>query len=127
MSLRRLIALWGSVCLLLMLVALPFLVACAEPASTPMEKPIVLGVPLSTGFSDGRDAEWGMRLAVEEINARGGVNVGGVRYPFKIEVMDTRDLEPRWLQRHELRADDTASASDHLPLVADLRWIERKR
>ncbi len=94
MSLRRLIALWGSVCLFLMLVALPFLVACAEPASTPAEKPIVLGVPLSTGFSDGRDAEWGMRLAVEEINARGGVDVGGVRYPFKIEVMDTRDLEP---------------------------------
>jgi len=42
-------------------------------------------------------------------------------------VMDTRDLEPQWLQRHELRADDTASASDHLPLVADLRWIDGTR
>jgi endonuclease/exonuclease/phosphatase family metal-dependent hydrolase len=42
-------------------------------------------------------------------------------------VADTRDLEPRWLKRHGLRLDDTASASDHLPVVADLRWIDRKR
>jgi endonuclease/exonuclease/phosphatase family metal-dependent hydrolase len=47
--------------------------------------------------------------------------------PIDAFVLDTRDLEPRWLQRHGLRADDTASASDHLPLVADLRWIGPKR
>ncbi|MHC4993154.1 MAG: endonuclease/exonuclease/phosphatase family protein, partial [Planctomycetota bacterium] len=42
-------------------------------------------------------------------------------------VMDTRDLEPQWLQRHGLRADDTVSASDHLPLVTDLRWSDGTR
>jgi endonuclease/exonuclease/phosphatase family metal-dependent hydrolase len=42
-------------------------------------------------------------------------------------VLDTRDLEPRWLQHHGLRPDDTASATDHLPLVVDLRWIDRER
>ncbi|MBC8460967.1 MAG: ABC transporter substrate-binding protein, partial [Deltaproteobacteria bacterium] len=33
-------------------------------------------------------------LAVEEINAAGGVNVAGKKRPFKVEVIDTRDLEP---------------------------------
>jgi branched-chain amino acid transport system substrate-binding protein len=31
---------------------------------------------------------------VEEINARGGIQVGNQKKPFKIEVIDTRDLEP---------------------------------
>ena len=31
---------------------------------------------------------------MEEINAQGGVNVGGKKLPFKVEVIDTRDLEP---------------------------------
>ncbi|MDW8001989.1 MAG: ABC transporter substrate-binding protein [Deltaproteobacteria bacterium] len=58
------------------------------------EKPIVIGSPLATAFLYGWVAERGIKLAVEEINAKGGVNVGGVRRPFKVEVIDTRDLEP---------------------------------
>jgi branched-chain amino acid transport system substrate-binding protein len=58
------------------------------------EKPIILGCPLSTAFLYGWDAERGIKLAVEEINAKGGVNVGGKKRPFKVEVIDTRDLEP---------------------------------
>jgi len=58
------------------------------------EKPIVLGCPLSTAFLYGWDAERGATLAIEEINAQGGVDVGGEKRPFKIEVIDTRDLEP---------------------------------
>jgi branched-chain amino acid transport system substrate-binding protein len=58
------------------------------------EKPIILGCPLSTAFLYGWDAERGINLAVEEINASGGVNVGGKKRPFKVEVIDTRDLEP---------------------------------
>jgi branched-chain amino acid transport system substrate-binding protein len=58
------------------------------------EKPIVIGAPLSTSFLYGWDAWRGMTLAVEEINAAGGVNVGGTKRPLKIEVIDTRDLEP---------------------------------
>jgi branched-chain amino acid transport system substrate-binding protein len=65
------------------------------PASMVLaEKPIVIGAPLSTSFLYGWDAERAMTLAVEEINAAGGVNVGGEKRPFKIEVIDTRDLEP---------------------------------
>ena len=57
-------------------------------------KPIVLGCPLSTAFLYGWDAERGIKLAVEEINAKGGVTLGGEKRPFKVEVIDTRDLEP---------------------------------
>jgi branched-chain amino acid transport system substrate-binding protein len=58
------------------------------------EKPVILGCPLSTAYLYGWDAERGIKLAVDEINARGGVEVGGVKHPFKVEVIDTRDLEP---------------------------------
>lgn len=76
--------------ILLVLVSLAFL--CWS--NTMAAKPIVLGCPLSTSFLYGWDAERGIRLAVEEINASGGVNVGGEKRPFAVEVIDTRDLEP---------------------------------
>ena len=58
------------------------------------EKPIIIGCPLSTAFLYGWDAERGVKLAVDEINASGGVKVKGEMRPFKVEVIDTRDLEP---------------------------------
>jgi branched-chain amino acid transport system substrate-binding protein len=58
------------------------------------EKPIVIGAPLATAFLYGWDAERAIKLAVDEINAAGGVDVGGTKHPFKVEVIDTRDLEP---------------------------------
>ena len=57
-------------------------------------KPIVIGAPLATAFLYGWDAERAIKLAVEEINAKGGVTVGKEKRPFKVDVMDTRDLEP---------------------------------
>jgi branched-chain amino acid transport system substrate-binding protein len=74
----------------LSLSGLPFLGQQANAAG----KPIVIGAPLATAFLYGWDAERAIRLAVEEINARGGVTVGKEKRPFKVEVMDTRDLEP---------------------------------
>ncbi len=56
--------------------------------------PIVIGAPLATAFLYGWDAERGIKLAADEINAAGGVQVGNVKRPFKVEVIDTRDLEP---------------------------------
>ena len=58
------------------------------------KKSIVIGCPLSTAYLYGWAAERGVKLAVDEINAKGGVNVGGKKRPFKVEVIDTRDLEP---------------------------------
>ena len=58
------------------------------------ETPIIIGSPLSTAYLYGWAAERAINLAVAEINATGGVNVGGKKRPFKVEVIDTRDLEP---------------------------------
>jgi len=65
---------------------LPGMVSAADP--------IVIGAPLATAFLYGWDAERGIKLAADEINAAGGVKVGNVKRPFKVEVIDTRDLEP---------------------------------
>lgn len=57
------------------------------------QKPIVIGAPLATQFLYGWDAERAIKLAIEEINAAGGVKVGNEKRPFAVEVIDTRDLE----------------------------------
>jgi branched-chain amino acid transport system substrate-binding protein len=43
---------------------------------------------------DGFTTIRGLKLAVEEINREGGVNVAGKKRPFSLEIMDTRDCEP---------------------------------
>ncbi len=73
--------------LFVVLMILPVKIASAET-------PIIIGSPLSTAFLYGWDAERAINLAVAQINASGGVNVGGEKRPFKVEVIDTRDLEP---------------------------------
>ncbi len=83
--------LWvGIFFFVLVLLSLPILGHQANAA----EKPIVIGAPLATAFLYGWDAERAIKLAVEEINAKGGVQVGKEKRPFKVEVIDTRDLEP---------------------------------
>lgn len=77
---------------LLLVATLLVLTACAAAPSA--AQPIILGAPLSTGFVYGWDAERGLKLAVDEINAQGGVKVGNDKRPFQVEVLDTRDLEP---------------------------------
>lgn len=76
-----------TIFLMAVLLILPWKTALAED-------PITIGAPLATSFLYGWDAERAISLAVEEINAAGGVNVGGTKHPFKVEVIDTRDLEP---------------------------------
>ena len=71
-----------------------FVLFCVPHVTFAAEKPIVIGAPLSTAFLYGWDAERGIKLAAEEINAKGGVTVGGKKRPFAVEVIDTRDLEP---------------------------------
>lgn len=42
--------------------------------------------------------------------------------PARAFVLDTRDLRPEWLRAHRLSSDDGPRASDHMPIVVDLRW-----
>jgi branched-chain amino acid transport system substrate-binding protein len=77
--------------ILILITLLSFYLLSSQGA---VAQPIVLGVPISRGYPDGVDAERGITLAVEEINTKGGVNVAGTKRPFKVEISDTRDLEP---------------------------------
>lgn len=82
---------WKAVCTALCLLISFFLFPVSASIA---QEPIVIGCPLSTSYLYGWDAERGVKLAVEEINSQGGVEVNGEKRPFEVEVMDTRDLEP---------------------------------
>lgn len=56
--------------------------------------PIIIGCPVAMGVFYGPDCRDAQLLAIKEINAAGGVNVGGEMRPFKLIVEDTRAMEP---------------------------------
>ena len=56
--------------------------------------PIVIGVPTSTGFLEGKECLKSVQMAVEEINKKGGVKVGNDNRIFKVESIDIRDAAP---------------------------------
>jgi branched-chain amino acid transport system substrate-binding protein len=56
--------------------------------------PIVIGVPTSLGFIEGKECLKAVEMAVEEINAKGGVTVGADKLPLKVESLDIRDAAP---------------------------------
>jgi branched-chain amino acid transport system substrate-binding protein len=68
--------------------------ACYTSPSVADEEPVIIGVPTSLYTPFGREGLKAVKLAVEEINAAGGVDVGGGKRPFKIVVSDTRGGEP---------------------------------
>jgi branched-chain amino acid transport system substrate-binding protein len=57
-------------------------------------EPIVLGVPTSLGFLEGKEGLLCINMAVDEINKKGGVSVGGVQRPFTVVSIDARGAEP---------------------------------
>ncbi len=57
-------------------------------------KPIILGVPTSLGFLEGKEGFKAVKLAVDEINKAGGVKVGNEKRPFKVVAIDARGAEP---------------------------------
>src|SRR5512136_2452984 len=56
--------------------------------------PIVIGVPTSTGFVEGKEGLAVVQMAVDEINAKGGVKVGSDKRMLKVESIDIRDAAP---------------------------------
>lgn len=57
-------------------------------------EPIVIGVPTALKQAEALDSFRSAELAVEEINAKGGVLVGGVKHPLEIVSLDTADERP---------------------------------
>ena len=54
-------------------------------------EPIIIGVPTSLAFLEGKESHWAVQIAVSEINAQGGVQVGSEKRPFKVVASDLRD------------------------------------
>jgi branched-chain amino acid transport system substrate-binding protein len=83
--------------ILFILIAMVFGISSSillTPAPSSAAEPIIVGVPTSIYTPFGRDGLKAVNMAVEEINAKGGVSVGSEKRPIKVVVTDTRDGEP---------------------------------
>ncbi|MFZ5867329.1 MAG: ABC transporter substrate-binding protein [Thermodesulfobacteriota bacterium] len=56
--------------------------------------PILVGVPTALTAVEGKESLKAVQMAVEEINAKGGVKVGAEKRPIKLETIDIRDASP---------------------------------
>ncbi len=56
--------------------------------------PIVLGVPTALGSIEGRDGWMAIQMARDEINAKGGVQIGNTKHKIEVFSIDTREHEP---------------------------------
>jgi branched-chain amino acid transport system substrate-binding protein len=58
------------------------------------QEPILVGVPTALTALEGKEALRAVEMAVDEINAKGGVKVGDTKRLIKIETVDLRDASP---------------------------------
>jgi len=82
-----------SASLILLLVSGVLLAGCG-PAAPEGVEPIIIGNPTDLGLPNGKQCHAGVMLAADEINAKGGVNFGGVMRPIKVEATDSRGMAP---------------------------------
>lgn len=80
--------------LMLFILALALLTIYHDDAKSQQAEPIVIGAPIPRASTYGQNGERSMILAMEEINAAGGIKLGGKNRPIKLEIVDTRDEEP---------------------------------
>jgi branched-chain amino acid transport system substrate-binding protein len=70
-------------------------VICLAPFfSAAAAEPIVIGVPTSLGFLEGKESHRVVQMAVGEINAKGGITVGGQKRLLEVAALDIRDAAP---------------------------------
>jgi branched-chain amino acid transport system substrate-binding protein len=77
---------WFSVFIILAGLAFGQLARAADP--------IIIGVPTSLGFLEGKESHKVVQMAVSEINANGGVTVAGQKRLLEVSSMDIRDAAP---------------------------------
>lgn len=85
-----------KISLIMVFLALTFLAGFPHAAVAQLKPgdPIIIGVPTFLGSIEGGESLKAVTLAVEEINAKGGVTVKGVKHPIKIEASEIRDGAP---------------------------------
>jgi branched-chain amino acid transport system substrate-binding protein len=77
---------------LIQVLLVPMLICHALAAESAHE--IVLGAATSLSFLEGRESLNAVRLAVDEINAKGGIRVGGKAIPLRVLPVDLQDARP---------------------------------
>ncbi len=78
----------------LIILALGIIIIDAGDVRSQQAEPIVIGAPIARASTYGQNGERSMIMAMEEINAAGGIKVGAQKRPIKLEIVDTRDEEP---------------------------------
>jgi branched-chain amino acid transport system substrate-binding protein len=73
-------------------VALALLAAAVAPAARAAEAPIKIGIVGPMAFVQGEDHWAGAQLAMEEINASGGIDVGGKKRPIQLVKVDSNEI-----------------------------------
>lgn len=81
-----------SFCLSLIIAGLAACLLGAQAATA--APPVVIGVPTSLGTLDGAACLNAAKMAVNEINAKGGVTVAGQKRKLQIAAVDIRDAAP---------------------------------
>lgn len=79
---------------LLFILFFSMLIIFPDYSSSQKVEPIVIGAPIPRASTYGQNGERSMILAMEQINAAGGIKLGGKNRPIKLEIVDTRDEEP---------------------------------
>jgi branched-chain amino acid transport system substrate-binding protein len=82
----------------------------AVPAIEGAGEPIVIAVTTDLGTIEGQSSLNSVMMAVEEINAAGGISLGGEMRPFELVSTDTRDGSP------DVPVDDALQSMERLIL-----------
>jgi branched-chain amino acid transport system substrate-binding protein len=86
---KRIFMAFGIFMLTILFVIPNYAVAQLKPGD-----PIVIGVPTALGSIEGRDGWMAIQMARDEINAKGGVQVGNTKHKIEVYSIDTREHEP---------------------------------
>jgi branched-chain amino acid transport system substrate-binding protein len=86
---KRIFIVFGILVLTILFVVPNYAVAQLKPGD-----PIVIGVPTALGSIEGRDGWMAIQMARDEINAKGGVQVGKTKHKIEVYSIDTREHEP---------------------------------
>lgn len=68
--------------------------AINNPPVEALEEGIRIGLAVDSTHYSGRHIKWGAEMAVDEINAEGGVDVGGVSMDLALVVEETEEMKP---------------------------------
>ena len=86
----------GCTCSLVLGLALAVIVLFPYTAASQLKpgEPVVIADPTALGSIEGISGWKAVQMAVDEINAKGGVTIKGARHPLRAYSIDTREHEP---------------------------------